>query len=66
VHEGIIAAGFIRDEAVTLGLVEKLHCSGSHIYFLQVRRSKADPLALREAREGSRSRKAPKTVNLRL
>jgi hypothetical protein len=32
--EGVVAARFIRDEAVALGIIEKLHCADWHIYFL--------------------------------
>src|SRR5687767_12343780 len=41
VDEGIIAPGFVGDEAVTLGVVEKLHCADWHINFLHwIRRPK--------------------------
>src|SRR5687767_2484777 len=49
VDESVIAAGFIGDEAITLGVVEKLHCADRHINFLVWTEAEVAAIALGEA-----------------
>jgi len=60
--EGILASGFIGDEAIVLGAVEKiLRCRSAYLIpFLM--KTKSVPLNAGVAREGKRGHKAPKTV----
>src|SRR5690606_38614669 len=52
VDESVVAASFIGDETVALGVVEKFHCADWHIYFLLwLRKPKGGFRVLREARK---------------
>ena len=61
VHKSVAAAVLGLDEAIALVGVEELDGSSDHDGFLIWRSRQSAPPMLREAREGNRSRKAPKT-----